>query len=313
MTGEKRWVRIERVLDLADGMRGLLLRDPDNHDLPAWTPGAHIDVVLPSGLIRQYSLCGDPRDRSRYRIAVLRDQNGRGGSREIHDVLAARDHLEIGGPRNNFPLADAERYTLVAGGVGITPLLPMVHELASRGAEWTLTYTGRSARSMAFLDELARYGSRVHIRHSGPRIDLDEIVRAGAEGALYCCGPEALLEDVASRCAVAGVSTLLHTERFAARPGDNCAADHDFDVVLSSSGRRIRVPSCRSILQALLDAGEDPLFSCEEGTCGSCEIAVLDGAINHRDVVLSAEERAAGTKMLICVSRAAGRELVLAL
>lgn len=282
---------------------------PSGGDLPVWDPGAHIDLVLTPELVRQYSLCGDPADRSRYRIAVLRVDDGRGGSIQIHDMLCVGSRVAVRGPRNTFPLTDAPRYTFIAGGIGITPILPMIRRVIAREAEWRLLYTSRNTSRMAFRSELLEYGYRVHLRASGEagRIDLDTVIGAmAADEALYCCGPEALTLAVEERCARKYPSPALRVERFQPAVGNSCD-DVDFDVVLSSSGQTLAVPAGRTILEVLLDAGEDVLFSCQEGTCGSCETGVLEGFPDHRDGVLSSADRLAGDRMMICVSRSRTR------
>lgn len=285
-------VAVARKDVVADGVVALTFDGPS---LPPWAPGAHVDVELRPGLVRQYSLCGAP---SEWRVAVLREPAGRGGSAHVHDSLTVGDRVRVSPPRNTFPLKPAARYLFIAGGIGITPLLPMLAAVAAQGADWRLRYGGRSWESMAFLPELAVYGDRVCAR-PGP-IDLSD-VDSGAE--VYCCGPEPLLSAVEARCDPA----RLHVERFAPKPvrGDR------FEVELARSGRVLTVPEDRSILSVLLDAGVPVLSSCQEGTCGTCETDVLAGTPEHHDSLLTEEERAAGETMLICVSRAAGGRLVL--
>jgi ferredoxin-NADP reductase len=303
-------VRVAERRDLASGVVGLDLVAADGAALPEWAPGAHIDLHLPGGLVRQYSLCGDPDDRRRWQVAVLREPDGRGGSACVHDKLAVGDELTVTGPRNHFPLADAADYVFIAGGIGITPILPMLATTERAGRRWRLTYGGRTRASMAFRDELARYGARVRItpQEEYGLLDLDVVLAGiGPETAVYCCGPEGLLQAVEARCP----AELLHVERFAPRAADADAVDDDFEVVLAGSDRVVLVPAGCSILAALEAAGVDVLSSCHEGTCGTCETAVLDGIPDHRDSVLSRAEQAAGDVMMICVSRSASRQLVL--
>jgi ferredoxin-NADP reductase len=273
---------------VADGVVSLTFAGAS---LPSWTPGAHIDVELRPGLVRQYSLCGSPAE---WRVAVLREPAGRGGSAYAHDVLAVGDRLRVSEPRNTFPLVPASRYLFIAGGIGITPLLPMIAAVAAQGADWQLRYGGRTSASMAFLPELAQYGDRVRARPG--LLDLSDL-----DGEVYCCGPEPLLAAVEARCATA------HMERFTPRP----VSGDSFEVELARSGRVVPVPGDRSILSALLDAGVELLSSCQEGTCGTCETDVLAGTPEHHDSLLTDEERAAGETMMICVSRSAGGRLVL--
>ena len=286
-------------------------------DLPAWAPGAHLELVLPSGVIRHYSLCGDPADRSHYVVSVLRVADGRGGSIELHDEVLVDDTLLVRGPRNHFPLLDADAYLLLAGGIGVTPIVAMVRELESRAADWRLVYGGRSASAMAFHDELAKFGDRVELvaqdQHGIP--DLAAALEAAPEGtAVYCCGPEGMLAAVADLCDELGGRASLHVERFGgtADPDAHLGADeHGFQVELRRSGMTLDVPADRTILDVVLDVLPAHPHSCLEGECGSCETRVLDGVVDHRDQLLTAEEQAENSCMMICVSRAAGSRLVL--
>ncbi|WP_326836027.1 PDR/VanB family oxidoreductase [Amycolatopsis rhabdoformis] len=270
--------------------------------LPAWTPGAHIDVEVRPGVLRQYSLCGDPASPE-WRIAVLREDPGRGCSRHLHESLSVGDEVRVSDPRNNFSLVPAAGYSFVAGGIGITPLLPM---LRAAGTDWTLYYGGRRRSRMAFLAELAGYGDRVRVLPEDTHglLPLADIV---AEGRLvYCCGPEPLLAAVESVCP----PDRLRVERFHPRVV-SAAASGSFEVLASLSGQTVEVSATESILDALDLAGVGVPSSCREGTCGTCETPVLDGEVDHRDSVLTAEERAAGKSMMICVSRARSARLVL--
>ncbi|MHC5908413.1 PDR/VanB family oxidoreductase [Streptomyces sp. S6] len=296
----------------AEGVRLLSLRHPLGEPLPAWEPGAHVDLLLAPGLERQYSLCGDPADLREWRVAVLREPDGRGGSDFVHRELAVGDKVRVRGPRNNFPLLPAPRYRFVAGGIGITPLLPMLAAAEASGAQWTLLYGGRSRRSMAFTGELGRYGGRVTVApqdETGGLLELGPVLDELPEDTLvYCCGPGPLLDAVESRCP----SGVLHVERFRPKEQGQDAADtREFDVVLERSGLTVTVPQDTSVLDAVRAAGVDVLFSCTEGTCGTCETDVLDGEVDHRDSVLTQEEREAGETMMICVSRCRGKKLVL--
>lgn len=300
----------------SDGVLSLELVDPDGADLPEWSPGAHVDLRLPGDLSRQYSLSGDPSDRRRYRLGVLREAAGRGGSAYVHEVLRPGHLVEVGGPRNHFALEVAASYLFVAGGIGITPILPMVAAAEAAGATWRLLYGGRSASSMAFTDELAQYGDRVglwpHDTHG--LLDLDDLLgEARADTLVYCCGPEPLLAAVEERMS-AWPAGALHLERFAAPVVERDPADeHAVEVVLAESGRTVLVPPETSVLQALLDEGVDVLHDCQDGICGSCEVKVVEGEVDHRDHVLSEPEKAANGCMMVCVSRARGQRLVLGL
>ncbi|MDN0196712.1 PDR/VanB family oxidoreductase [Streptomyces sp. S.PNR 29] len=297
----------------ADGVVSLILRRPDGDPLPSWTPGAHIDLLLDGGLIRQYSLCGSPAARDVWQIAVLREPRGRGGSAYVHQHLAEGSKVLVRGPRNTFPLRPAARHLFVAGGVGITPILPMVEAAQAAGADWRLLYGGRTRTSMAFLDRLAPFGERVLIRPQDEYglLDLAAFLGTPEEGTLvHACGPEPLLQAVQERCAAWAPGTL-GVERFAPVRSAGPGPAETFDVVLARAGLTLTVPPDRSVLQVVMEAGVPVDFSCQEGTCGTCETDVLDGTPDHRDSLLSEDERAAGDTMLICVSRSCGPRLVL--
>ena len=297
---------------VADGVVALHLVSPSGADLPEWGPGAHIDLLLPSGLVRQYSLCGRLDDPSRWRIAVLREPEGRGSS-YVHDRVDAGQRLRVRGPRNHFALEPADRYLFVAGGIGITPLLPMIDTAERSGVPWRLVYGGRSRATMAFTDELARYGPKVELcpQDETGLLDLDAILGEPQPGTkVYCCGPEALLLAVEERC-TRWPGDALRVERFRPRRDSDGTEDSTFLVELASSGRTIEVPPNVSILDALEKAGVQVLYSCREGTCGTCETTVLEGEPDHRDSVLTPQERASNEFMMICVSRARGDRLVL--
>lgn len=296
--------------DAADGVVALELSDPEGKDLPRWSPGAHIDLNLAPGLIRQYSLCGDPADRTVWRIGVLLEPQGRGGSKFVHDKLWKGCQVDVRGPRNNFVLEPASSYVFIAGGIGITPLIPMIAAAAAQGSEWELHYGGRTLESMAFREELQGgegAEARVSIcpQDSTGLLDLNTILNQPRAGAfVYCCGPEALLGAVEQHCA-AWPAGALRVERFAAVEQGAPVLDDSFEVVLASSGRTVTVPPERSILEVLTAAGIEVDSSCAEGICGTCETAVLEGEIDHRDSLLSSDEKAANDVMFICVSRAA--------
>ncbi|MGP4025960.1 PDR/VanB family oxidoreductase [Actinomadura sp. 3N407] len=306
-------LRVTGKTPVADGVVTLTLARPDGRRLPDWTPGSHVDLVLPGGLTRQYSLCGDRWDARSYRVGVLRERDGRGGSAFVHDELREGDPVGIGGPRNNFRLVPAERYLFIAGGIGITPLLPMIVQTETLGIEWRLLYGGRTRSSMAFLDELRPYGGKVAIVPEDEHglLDLDAWLPEPSTGTkVYCCGPGGLLDAVERRCA-AWPAGHLRTERFVAAAREPGTADGAFQVELRRSGRTLSVDRNQSLLQALGDAGVPVLSSCRQGLCGTCETTVLDGVPDHRDSLLDDAERAAGDCMFVCVSRAAGERLVL--
>ncbi len=301
--------------DVADDVVELVLAPAaDSGVLPAFEAGAHVDVRVGDDSLRQYSLL-PPREADRYRIAVLRETAGRGGSAYLCDTIAAGDALHIGEPRNTFPLRDDAGVLLVAGGIGITPLAGMAEALEARGVEWGLRYLGRSRSSMAYVDELesAHPGRvEVHTAEAGTRADLAAIVAELAAGtAVYACGPERMLsalhETVAAR-----EDLRLHLERFAA-PEEPAGAhvDAPFELELRRSDQLLEVPVGTTALDVLEDAGHFILSSCREGTCGSCEVAVLDGEVDHRDWVLDDEERQRNDRMFVCVSRARTPRLTL--
>ncbi|TFV56080.1 oxidoreductase [Geodermatophilus sp. DF01-2] len=307
-------VRVVAADDIAQGVRRLRLRSVDGAPLPAWEPGAHIDLLLPSGLVRQYSLCGVPDELNEYEIAVLREPEGRGGSDEVHHVLQVGTELSIAGPRNRFPLHSAKQYLFIAGGIGITPLLPMIDEVQRRGSDWRLLYGGRSRATMAYLERLAEWTDRVEIRPQDEfgLLDLEQALAARPGGLVYCCGPEPLLRAVESRCEQDRPPGSLVVERFSA--GETAptlgASEAAFEVQLGEQGPVLRVPADQSILKVLQDVDADVLYSCEEGTCGSCETRVICGRPDHRDSLLSEENRDDGL-MLVCVSRSLDPRLVL--
>ena len=307
-------VRIAVKTVAADGVVALELREIGGHPLPTWEPGAHIDLILGKGApTRQYSLCGDPADRFVYRLGVLRDAEGGGGSVYVHDRLAVGDVVRLRGPRNNFAFAPSPRYLFIAGGIGVTPLLPMVAAAEAAGSDWHLHYVGQSRASMAFTDELAPYGDRVsvHAKDESGRMDLDALLGTPEPDTLvYCCGPERLIADVEGRCA-SWPAGALHVERFDARPVDPDAVDAEFDVVLRRSNLTLTVAAGRTVLETVEAAGVGVMSSCGKGTCGTCETSVLEGVPDHRDSVLSEEERASNEFMMICCSRSKSPRLVL--
>ncbi|MEU8176646.1 PDR/VanB family oxidoreductase [Microbispora hainanensis] len=323
-------VKVAGKAPVAEGVVLLSLVRPDGGPLPAWTPGAHLDLVLAPGLVRQYSLCGDPGDSSVFQVAVLREPDGRGGSAYVHDRLAEGDTVRVRGPRNRFGLAESPRYLFVAGGIGITPILPMIEEAARRGCDWRLVYGGRTRASMAFADRLTRdHPGRVELcpQDETGLLDLGALLGDPRTDTLvYCCGPEPLLAAAQERCA-SWPTGALRFERFVPSARNDAArndaaqgegagegtAEDAFEVELALTGTTLTVPPGRSILEVVEEAGVAVLSSCREGTCGTCETAVLAGVPDHRDDLLTEEEREAGDIMFICVSRARSERLVLEL
>jgi ferredoxin-NADP reductase len=285
--------------------------------LPAWEAGAHVDVQLPSGLIRQYSLCGDSQDTSGYTVCVLREDGGRGGSVEVHRDLTIGSELCLKGPRNQFRLEPAPSYAFLAGGIGITPIKAMIDEAERTGREWTLTYGGRSSNSMVFGRELAeRFPDRVRlvVEEVDGFIDVREtLATVGDSAHVYCCGPEGLLDAVRKSCDALGIGDRLHFERFA--PGlistEEVAQNSTFEVELRQSGVVVAVTVDQSLLEVVKQVRGDIDFSCQEGYCGSCESRVLEGEPDHRGTFMSPEEHDEEGTMLICVGRSRSPRLVL--
>jgi vanillate O-demethylase ferredoxin subunit len=307
-------LRIHGIAWATEAVRLVELRHPDGASLPAAAPGAHIDLRLPGGLIRSYSLVGDPEDRRAYRIAVLREPMSRGGSRAVHETLRVGDVLAVEGPRNHFPLVEDAPYSvLIAGGIGITPILPMAERLARLGRPFELHYGARSRADAVLLDRLAPLGAAVRLHFSGEadgrRCDIAAILSAAPAGThVYCCGPAPML-DAYTAAAARFDPARVHLERFAA--AEPAAVEGGFVVELARSGRMIAVPPGKTILEALNEHGIEPACSCIEGVCGTCETQVLDGVPDHRDAILTPEERAGNRTMMICVSGAKSDRLVL--
>ena len=297
-------MRITEVGPVADGVVGLRLEPLDERRLPSWDPGAHLDVDLPDGRRRQYSLCGDPADHDHYRIAVRLIPHGGGGSRAMH-ALRVGDGLTVRGPRNAFPFVTADRYLFVAGGIGITPIRPMVLDALARGADWTLVYTGRTRASMPFLDELlALDPGRVHIRPDdefGVPDGASLVALAHHGSALYACGPPSMIDTLRSALPSDRVSAL-HYERFSPPP---VVGGEPFEAVLAVSGHVVSVGADESALSAIRRVLPDVAYSCQQGFCGTCPVGLIGGEVEHRDRCLTGSERA--TRFAPCVSRAKGR------
>lgn len=321
MTGGTLSVRVLCQVDEAEGIRSYELAPADGGALPAFTAGAHVDVQVPGGPVRPYSLCSDPAQPARWRIAVQREPASRGGSAGMHAQVHEGSVISVGLPRNLFPLAAGARsHLLLAGGIGITPLLAMAHTLAAQGADFELHYCTRSAARTAFAAELQRAGfaARVHLHHDdGPpaqRLDLAALLAAPQTGRhLYVCGPQGFMDAVLNGARSAGwPAAQLHSESFTPAPA---ATDGNtpFELVLSGSGRVIPVAAEQSVVQALAAAGIDLPTSCEQGICGTCLTRVVDGLPDHRDQYLTDEERAANDQFLPCCSRSLGPRLVVEL
>lgn len=301
-------VLVDCIEHIAEDVVSVAFTAPDYAALPAWTPGAHLDVFLPSGRQRQYSLCGDPADKTRYRIAVRRIAGGSASS-EIHDVLRPGDTLRIRGPRNAFPMIDAPAYLFVAGGIGITPILPMFRAAARRGVPATLVYTGRTRVTMPFLPEIGAIGAPSHImpddEYGTP--DLAGQLQATPRGAaVYVCGPPPMLDAARSLLPVFSTSASLHTERFSAPP---VRGGTPFHLTLARTGASVDVAADETALAAVRRVLPGVAYSCQQGFCGSCKTRVLCGDVEHRDRLLTESER--HESMLLCISRSAAGPLVL--
>lgn len=309
---------VRRRWPAADGVVTLELVDPAGNELPAWEPGAHIDLLLGDGLVRQYSLCGDPRVPDTWRIGVLLDPNSRGGSLHVHQRLHEGTPIQVRGPRNHFPLVASKRYLFIAGGIGITPMKAMAESVERAGFEWAMFYLGRSRSTMAFHQELAdTYGDRVTVWADDERGGFFDVAHALADASedtlIYSCGPEPLLSVVESASAHWPEGSL-HIERFAAKaPSAQTPAEalDRYEVVCRRSGVTVEVADGVPMLDALEDAGISIMSSCGEGVCGTCRATVLEGTPAHRDSLLTEDERARGDVVLPCVSHSRSETLVL--
>lgn len=302
------------VVERAEESEGVVRLRLEGEELPGWEPGAHIDLVLPSGAVRQYSLCGDPADGRTYTIATRLIEDGRGGSREVHEQLREGTVVEVRGPRNRFRLDECHAYLFIAGGIGITPILPMVRQAEREGVPWRLLYGGRSRASMPFLAEVEKLAGAGSDRVTVVAEDEDGLpdlagvlADAPPHAAVYCCGPQPLMDAVAE---LLPETLELHTEAFAPVTGESGGAGGPIEVVLRRTGRTVSVPEGRSVLRAIREqALPDLPYSCEQGFCGTCLQRVVEGEIDHRDELLTDAERE--DQMLICVSRCHGERLVL--
>ncbi len=299
----------------AEGIASFELVRADGGALPPFSAGSHIDVHLPGGLVRQYSLCNDPHEAGHYRIGVLRDAGSRGGSIAMHAVQAGQV-LTISEPRNHFPLHTAPHTVLLAGGIGVTPLLCMAQRLVRLGASFELHACNRALARSAFLEELKALGERFHLHlddgEAAQKIDLPAVLKAAPAGSrLYLCGPAGFIEWARQTAQDQGwPAEQVHLEYFGAAPQDS-AGDQAFDVRLASTGQTYRIPADQTLTQALQAQGVDILVSCEQGVCGTCLTRVLEGQCEHRDHYLTDEEKAAHDQFTPCCSRARSPLLVL--
>jgi ferredoxin-NADP reductase len=295
----------------ATDVLSLTLVDPAGNSLPAWQPGAHIDFTPEIGLTAQYSLCGQT-SAPEWRIAVLLQREGKGVSRYIHERIRPGDLVRVSEPRNHFALADAQSYLFIAGGIGITPFMPMIDEVTRQGKPWRLAYGGRKRESLAFAASLQCHGSAVRLypEDETGRLPLDALLSSVNEGcAVYCCGPEPLIAAVEDWLRSRG-KPAPHVERFNPKPRDD-SNSRPFQVLLARRKITLDIPADKAIVDVLDLHDVFVPTSCREGTCGSCETRVLCGAIDHRDSLLSEEERQRQDTMMICVSRAAGDTITL--
>ena len=308
-------LRIAHATNVAEGIRSFELVHAEGIELPAFTPGSHVRLTVPNGEVRKYSLCNDPAERHRYVVAVKRDATGRGGSMSLVDEAREGDVLQVGPPENAFEMTQrARRYVFIAGGIGITPILSMIHSLRERTeVPWTLYYLTRSEAATAFIDELVQVDApgkvRIHHDHGDPAnaLDLWAVLEKPADAHIYCCGPRALMESVRDMTGH-WIPGRVHFESFNEGGGVG-PDDRPFTVELARSGLRLKVPVGRSILQVVREAGCSLPASCESGTCGTCRTRLLAGEADHRDMVLMPEEK--DTQIMPCVSRARSAELVL--
>jgi ferredoxin-NADP reductase len=304
---------VERRDEVADGVIQLLLRPAGGQSFPMWQPGAHIDVILDATTVRQYSLCGDRNPAAPWRVGILLEPNSRGGSLRIHRDVRDGDELLVRGPRNHFNLGSHNRYIFIGGGIGITPLMPMIAEVHAAGKPWVLHYGGKTRTSMAFVNELLQYDGdvRLYPQDEVGLVPLPEILAEPSSGTgVYCCGPEPMLQAIESFRSD-WPHRSIHMERFAATPSVEGAKNRPLEVELAQSGFAVTVAADESILSAVRRLGVGVLSSCTEGTCGTCETPVLAGIPDHRDSVLDADERFENRSMMICVSRALSARLIL--
>lgn len=313
-------LRVRSIVNEALDINSFELVDPDGRPLPRFTAGAHIDVELPGGGVRQYSLCNDPREETRYVVSVLKLPDGRGGSLAMHEEVRAGDRITVSPPRNNFELVEsASRHLLIAGGIGVTPLMAMVERLDALEADYTLHYCTKSPDHTAFKDRLAEREQKglVVYHHDGgdpaKGIRLDEVLGGYEPGNhLYYCGPAGMMEAI-RQAASHWPEEAVHCEYFVAPPTPTVATpscpDAEFTIVLARTGRSLPVPPDQSIVEVLREAGVDCSTSCEAGLCGTCRTRYLEGTPEHNDFVLNASERE--SFVMICCARASSEVLVL--
>ena len=313
-----RWrrVRVRSRTAVADSTIALDLESVDDEPLSTFEAGAHIDIRTRSGLIRQYSLCGDPRVRDRYRLGILLDPKSRGGSAAVHDEIVEGDLVDVSEPRNHFPLvAAATESLLFAGGIGITPLMAMAYSLADRGSAFTLHYCVRERSRAAFYEELEHSAFAEHVYlhlDDGPveqRLDADQALGSPSDGRhVYVCGPAGFIDFIIREARHRGwPESQIHSERFDA---DVDKAGDSFELFASRSQRNFVIPGDKTIAEVLLAAGVDVSVACEQGICGTCLCDVLEGTPDHRDLVQSDEEKSSNARMALCCSRSLSARIV---
>lgn len=311
-------VRVARKTNEAQDICSFELVAADGAGLPAFSAGSHVDVQLPNGLIRQYSLCNDPTESHRYLICVLLDPVSRGGSKAMHELQVGQQ-LQISAPKNHFPLAhEAKRHLLLAGGIGVTPILCMAERLAHSSSDFEMHYCTRSEQRTAFRkrigDSIFAFRVQFHFDDgtAGQQLDLATLLATPESGVhLYVCGPKGFMDAVLHRARDQGwLDSQIHFEFFAGEQLAS-ASDAGFSVQLASSGRVIQVLAQQTVTQALALAGVAVPTSCEQGVCGTCLTRVIEGIPAHRDCYLSPEEQAANDQFLPCCSRAKTALLVL--
>ncbi|SLN24209.1 PDR/VanB family oxidoreductase [Oceanibacterium hippocampi] len=306
-------VEIASITTSANDIKLFELAPAGGDRLPAYNPGAHVDVHLPNGMRRQYSMAVPDDNGRRYLIGVKRDPASRGGSACMHDDLRIGQALRISRPRNHFPLVEsAERSVLIAGGIGITPIWCMAQRLAAIGRPWRLVYAARRRAEAAFLDDIAALGGDVRLHfdeQAGGPLDIAEAVgELRGDTHAYCCGPAGMLSAFRQACA-GHYDDCVHVEYFSSDSAPDTSGG--YEVELARSGRTLPIAAGQTILQAVLDAGIDHPYACEQGICGACEVRVIDGEPDHRDMVLTPDERAAGRTMMICCSGSRGPKIVI--
>jgi ferredoxin-NADP reductase len=309
--------RAMRLSAMFDGARDIVLyefRPTDGGAVSHFSAGAHVDLHLPNGMLRQYSLANDPRETHRYLLGIKNDPASRGGSRYIHEQLRPGMVLQVGQPRNNFPLDESAAHSVfIAGGIGITPIRCMLHRAEALGLSWELHYAVRDREDLAFAEEIAsdpRVHTHVDAEHDGTPLNMRSIADGLREDAhAYCCGPGPMIEAF-ERSFDALPPGRRHVEHFSA-PKVAPEPGGAFRIVLVRSARTLDVGADQTILEVVREAGIDAEASCEQGICGSCEVRVISGEPDHRDILLSPEERAGAKCMMICCSRSKSAELVL--